>query len=71
MPIRTISVQTLMESSGVTFGTSGARGLAVAMTDEVCYAYTRAFMQYLDSNMSVQFRLVGLIDGGHAPHANL
>ena len=53
MPIRTISVQTLMESSGVTFGTSGARGLAVAMTDEVCYAYTRAFMQYLDSNNEI------------------
>ncbi len=36
-----------MESSGVKFGTSGARGLAVAMTDEVCYVYTAAFLQHL------------------------
>jgi phosphomannomutase len=53
MPNRTISVETLMESSGVTFGTSGARGLAVAMTDEVCYAYTLAFLQYLESNNEI------------------
>ena len=42
MPNRTISVDKLMESSGVKFGTSGVRGLAVAMTDEVWYAYTLA-----------------------------
>ena len=38
-----------MESSGVKFGTSGARGLATEMTDFVCYAYTRGFLQYLTS----------------------
>jgi len=38
-----------MESSGVRFGTSGARGLASAMTDEVCYVYTAAFLQHLAS----------------------
>jgi len=38
-----------MESSGVRFGTSGARGLADAMTDEVCYVYTAAFLQHLAS----------------------
>ena len=53
MPNKKISVETLMESSGVTFGTSGARGLAVAMTDEVCYAYTLAFLQYLESNSEI------------------
>lgn len=53
MPSRTISVNTLMESSGVTFGTSGARGLAVAMNDEVCYAYTLAFLQHLESNNEI------------------
>lgn len=31
-------------SSGVQFGTSGARGLVSAMTAEVCYAYTQAFL---------------------------
>jgi phosphomannomutase len=38
----------LMETSGVHFGTSGARGLVRAMTDEVCYAFARAFFQTLD-----------------------
>ena len=32
-------------SSSVQFGTSGARGLVSAMTAEVCYAYTQAFLR--------------------------
>ena len=44
-----ISIQELMSTSGVAFGTSGARGLATAMTDSVCYAYTKGFLQYLES----------------------
>jgi phosphomannomutase len=44
---RDLHVATLMEQSGVGFGTSGARGLVSAMTDEVCYAYVRAFLQHL------------------------
>ena len=44
-----ISISELMVKSGVAFGTSGARGLATAMTDLVCYAYTRGFLQYLES----------------------
>jgi len=43
------SIRELMTHSGVAFGTSGARGLATAMTDLVCYAYTRGFLQYLES----------------------
>ena len=35
----------VMQQSGVGFGTSGARGLVSAMTDEVCAAYTHAFIQ--------------------------
>ncbi len=38
-----------MIKSGVAFGTSGARGLATAMTDSVCYAYAKGFLQYLES----------------------
>ncbi len=41
------SLAELMETTGVKFGTSGARGLATEMTDYVCYAYTRGFLQYL------------------------
>ena len=43
-----ISIRDLMAQSGVAFGTSGARGLVTAMTDRVCYAYTRGFLQYLE-----------------------
>ena len=45
--IETVPIAGLMEQSGVGFGTSGARGLAHAMTDRVCYAYTAAFLDYL------------------------
>ncbi len=44
-----IRIEDLMASSGVGFGTSGARGLAEDMTDFVCYAYTTGFLQYLES----------------------
>jgi phosphomannomutase len=45
-----VSVQALMDRSGVAFGTSGARGLVSAMSDRVCYAYTRAFLQHLEAS---------------------
>ena len=34
-----------MQLSNVSFGTSGARGLVSDMTDSLCYAYTKAFLQ--------------------------
>ncbi len=43
-----ISISELMVRSGVAFGTSGARGLATEMTDRVCYAYTKGFLQHLE-----------------------
>lgn len=39
-----IKIAQLMEQSGVAFGTSGARGLVESMTDEICQAYTLAFL---------------------------
>ena len=36
----------LVEYHGVQFGTSGLRGLVDDLTDEACYAYTKAFLQY-------------------------
>lgn len=36
-----------MATSGVQFGTSGARGLVSQMTDRVCYAYTLGFLEAL------------------------
>jgi phosphomannomutase len=45
-----ITINDLMQQSGVKFGTSGARGLAVEMTNKVCYAYTKGFLQYLEES---------------------
>nr|MBS0019417.1 phosphomannomutase [Gammaproteobacteria bacterium] len=42
-----MTIKALMDTSGVRFGTSGARGPVSAMTNEVCYAYASAFLQYL------------------------
>jgi phosphomannomutase len=42
-----VRIADLMEASGVGFGTSGARGLATAMSDRVCYLYTAGFLGYL------------------------
>lgn len=40
-----VSIQQIMDRSGVRFGTSGARGLAADMTAPVCFAYADAFLQ--------------------------
>lgn len=42
-----MNIGMLMQTSGVSFGTSGVRGLVSAMTDELCFAYTLAFVQTL------------------------
>ncbi len=49
MPPGRMDMATLPEASGVKFGTSGARGRVADMTDLVCYAYTVAFIQHLES----------------------
>ncbi len=46
---KTMKIAELMQTSGVKFGTSGARGLVSDMTDEVCYAYTLGFIQHLEA----------------------
>ncbi len=50
----TIRINELMAASGVAFGTSGARGTVAAMTNRVCYAYTRAFLQALAEDAVIQ-----------------
>jgi len=44
-----LSVKAMMESCGVRFGTSGARGLVADMNSEVCFAYTAAFLQAISA----------------------
>jgi phosphomannomutase len=45
-----IRLDSLMTTSKVGFGTSGARGLVSDMTDTLCYAYTLAFLQAVVSH---------------------
>jgi phosphomannomutase len=47
-------IQTIMDKSGVAFGTSGARGLVSDMTNEVCFAYTLGFLQHTLKNDNVK-----------------
>ncbi len=49
-----IIISDLMQKSGVQFGTSGVRGLVTAMTDEVCWAYTTGFLQYLGKHFNLK-----------------
>ncbi len=50
----TIRIASLMECSGVQFGTSGVRGRVREMTDKVCFAYVTAFLDYLRAKMVIQ-----------------
>ena len=43
-----VGISDLMSTSGVKFGTSGARGLVSDMNDRVCYTYTAGFIQFLE-----------------------
>jgi len=52
--LKTLQIAELMKSSGVMFGTSGARGLADDMRNYVCYVYTLAFLQYLLESGQIQ-----------------
>ena len=63
MGSKSIKIEDLMAQSGVKFGTSGARGLACDMTDEVCYAYTWAFLQYLEEIGQMRGKSVVAIGG--------
>lgn len=42
----------VIQQSGVAFGTSGARGLVSALTDEVCAAYTQAFVHTMQASFA-------------------
>ncbi len=64
---QTLCIAELMETSGVKFGTSGARGLAADMTDAVCYAYTQAFLQHLTRQGAVAAGSALAVAGDYRP----
>ncbi|MED7820029.1 MULTISPECIES: phosphomannomutase [unclassified Francisella] len=51
--MRKANVTELIKNSGVKFGTSGVRGLVSAMTDKICWLYTKAFLQFLEKKYSI------------------
>jgi phosphomannomutase len=48
-----IAIAEWMERSGVGFGTSGARGLATALTDQLCVAYVTAVLEHFHAAYAV------------------
>jgi phosphomannomutase len=59
----TVAIEELMQRSGVAFGTSGARGLASAMTDEVCSAYAEGFLAWLRGRGDIEAGSVVALGG--------
>ena len=53
-------IRDVMNNSGVTFGTSGARGLVSQMSDEVCAAYAAAFVSVLRQSFAVPRIALGM-----------
>jgi phosphomannomutase len=45
-----MTIQELIKSSGTNFGTSGVRGLETLLTDELCGAYTEAFLAIFENS---------------------
>lgn len=54
-----ISLAEISEQSGVRFGTSGVRGLVEAMTDDVCQAYTQAFLEVVKGRCGSSDLVIG------------
>lgn len=51
--MKAVVIKNIIKSSGVKFGTSGVRGLVSAMTDRICWLYTKAFIQFLEQKYSI------------------
>ena len=60
MTTRTHNLLQLIKISSVAFGTSGARGLVTNMTDQVCYAYTTAFLNFLEKSNQIDAKKIAL-----------
>lgn len=58
--MNSVSLADIMRQSQVAFGTSGARGLVVSMTEPVCAAYTQAFLNVLGQHFKFDRVLLGV-----------
>ncbi|MDE4972115.1 phosphomannomutase, partial [Francisella tularensis subsp. holarctica] len=51
--MRQTIIKEIIKSSSVKFGTSGFRGLVSAMTDKICWLFTKAFIKFLEQKYSI------------------
>jgi len=54
-----MQIKQVLERSGIDFGTSGARGLVEDLTDEVCAAFTAAFLLVMSEEAPVRRLAIG------------
>lgn len=57
----------LMQTSGVGFGTSGARGRVIDMTDYVCHSYALGFLDYLAETGALKAGQAVALAGDYRP----
>lgn len=62
-----VKIEQLMATSGVKFGTSGARGLVADMNDRVCFAYTLAFLNAMEDKGLIQQGMEVAVAGDFRP----
>lgn len=61
------STQTVIQKSGIQFGTSGARGLVTQFTPEVCAAFTHAFVSSLKRTYPVKRMAIAIDNRPSSP----
>lgn len=54
------TIQDLISENGVAFGTSGLRGLVTELSDEICTAYTQAFLTVIQQSYDFDSVAIGI-----------
>ncbi|EMK6668391.1 phosphomannomutase [Vibrio fluvialis] len=62
-----LSTLTVIQQSGIQFGTSGARGLVTQFTPDVCAAFTHAFVTSLQESYSVKRMAIAIDNRPSSP----
>lgn len=55
-----LTVQKIISESGITFGTSGARGLVINFNDSVCAAFTQSFVSVMKQSFEFKRIAIGM-----------
>lgn len=55
-----MTIKSILATSGIRFGTSGARGLVTVFTADVCAAFTQSFLQNLPAHASIHQLAIGV-----------